>query len=142
VVAVACADRVQVDGVNSPLQLAQLERAFQQRHAESADGAGVRLADPARLDVRGTLTCGQDVEIDVNCVFEGRVVLGDNVRIGPNCVIANASIAAGAVLQAFTHIEGESAGVTIGEGAQIGPSRACAPARNSAPTCTSATSSR
>jgi bifunctional UDP-N-acetylglucosamine pyrophosphorylase/glucosamine-1-phosphate N-acetyltransferase len=71
--------------------------------------------------VRGSLTCGQDVEIDVNCVFEGRVVLGDRVRIGPNCVIANASIAAGAVLQAFTHIEGERAGVTIGEGAQIGP---------------------
>jgi bifunctional UDP-N-acetylglucosamine pyrophosphorylase/glucosamine-1-phosphate N-acetyltransferase len=121
VVAVACADRVQVDGVNSPLQLAQLERAFQQRHAEALMEAGVRLADPARLDVRGTLACGQDVEIDVNCVFEGRVTLGDRVRIGPNCVIANASIAAGAVLQAFTHIEGEKAGVTIGEGAQVGP---------------------
>jgi bifunctional UDP-N-acetylglucosamine pyrophosphorylase/glucosamine-1-phosphate N-acetyltransferase len=121
VVAVACADRVQVDGVNSPLQLAQLERAFQQRHAERLMEAGVRLADPARLDVRGQLSCGQDVEIDVNCVFEGRVVLGDNVRIGPNCVIANASVAAGAVLQAFTHVEGESAGVTIGEGAQVGP---------------------
>jgi bifunctional UDP-N-acetylglucosamine pyrophosphorylase/glucosamine-1-phosphate N-acetyltransferase len=121
VVAVACADRVQVDGVNSPLQLAQLERAFQQRHAEALMEAGVRLADPARLDVRGTLACGQDVEIDVNCVFEGRVTLGDRVRIGPNCVISNASIAAGAELQAFTHITGEKAGVTIGEGAQVGP---------------------
>jgi bifunctional UDP-N-acetylglucosamine pyrophosphorylase/glucosamine-1-phosphate N-acetyltransferase len=121
VVAVACTDRVQVEGVNSALQLAQLERAFQLRHAERLMEAGVRLADPARLDVRGTLRCGQDVEIDVNCVFEGQVVLGDGVRIGPNCVIANASIEAGALLQAFTHIEGERAGVTIGEGAQVGP---------------------
>ncbi|RYY58386.1 MAG: bifunctional N-acetylglucosamine-1-phosphate uridyltransferase/glucosamine-1-phosphate acetyltransferase, partial [Comamonadaceae bacterium] len=100
---------------------AQLERAFQARQARVLLEQGVRLADPARFDLRGTLTCGQDVEIDVNCVFEGDVVLGDDVRIGPNCVIANARIAAGAVLQAFTHIDGEAAGVTVGEGALIGP---------------------
>jgi bifunctional UDP-N-acetylglucosamine pyrophosphorylase/glucosamine-1-phosphate N-acetyltransferase len=71
--------------------------------------------------VRGSLTCGQDVEIDVNCVFEGRVEIGNGVRIGPNCVIANARIADGAVIHAFTHIEGDQAGVAVGEGALIGP---------------------
>lgn len=121
VVAVACDDRVQVDGVNSPLQLAELERAYQQRQARALMEQGVRLADPARIDVRGTLECGQDVEIDVNCVFEGRVVLGDGVRIGPNCVIANATLEAGAFIQGFTHVDGEKAGVRIGEGALVGP---------------------
>jgi bifunctional UDP-N-acetylglucosamine pyrophosphorylase/glucosamine-1-phosphate N-acetyltransferase len=121
VVAVACEDGVQVDGVNSPLQLAQLERAWQLRQARQLMEQGVRLADPARIDVRGTLACGQDVEIDVNCVFEGRVALGDGARIGPNCVIANATVAAGAVIHAFSHIDGERAGVEVGEGALVGP---------------------
>jgi bifunctional UDP-N-acetylglucosamine pyrophosphorylase / glucosamine-1-phosphate N-acetyltransferase len=114
-------DAVQVAGVNSPVQLAELERAYQRRVADALMAEGVRLADPARFDVRGELLCGQDVEIDVNCVFEGRVVLGDGVRIGPNCVIANTAIEAGAVLQAFTHTQGEKAGITIGPGAEIGP---------------------
>jgi bifunctional UDP-N-acetylglucosamine pyrophosphorylase / glucosamine-1-phosphate N-acetyltransferase len=121
VVATQASEQVEVDGVNSPLQLAQLERAFQLRQANRLMEQGVRLADPARFDLRGQLECGQDVEIDVNCVFEGKVVLGDNVRIAPNCVIANARIGAGAVLQAYTHIDGEQAGVEIGEGALIGP---------------------
>jgi bifunctional UDP-N-acetylglucosamine pyrophosphorylase/glucosamine-1-phosphate N-acetyltransferase len=121
VTALRTPDPVQVDGVNSPLQLAQLERAYQLRRARALMEQGVRLADPARFDVRGTLSCGADVEIDVNCVFEGDVALGDGVRIGANCVIANARIAAGAVIHAFTHIDGESAGVTVGEGARIGP---------------------
>ena len=121
VVASRASEQVEVDGVNSPLQLAELERAFQLRQARVLMEAGVRLADPARFDLRGTLRCGQDVEIDVNCVFEGEVTLGDNVRIGPNCVIANARIGAGVVIQAYTHIEGEKAGVEIGEGALIGP---------------------
>ena len=82
---------------------------------------GVRLADPARFDLRGTLECGGDVEIDVNCVFEGQVSLGEGVRIGANCVIANARIEAGAVIHPFTHIDGEKAGVTVGERALIGP---------------------
>ncbi len=115
------ADAVQVAGVNSPVQLAELERAYQRRVAQALMEQGVRLADPARLDVRGSLVCGADVEIDVNCVFEGQVVLGDGVRIGPNCVIANARIEAGATLQAFTHIQGEQAGVTVGPRAEIGP---------------------
>jgi bifunctional UDP-N-acetylglucosamine pyrophosphorylase / glucosamine-1-phosphate N-acetyltransferase len=121
VVAVEAPEQVQVDGVNSPLQLAQLERAFQLRQARSLMESGVRLADPARFDLRGRLDCGQDVEIDVNCVFEGQVSLGDGVRIGANCVIANASIAAGAVIQPFTCIDGEKAGVKIGERALVGP---------------------
>ncbi len=111
----------EVLGVNSPLQLADLERRYQRARAEALLEAGVRLADPARFDVRGELVCGMDVEIDVNCVFEGRVTLGDNVRIGPNCVIRNASIAAGAVIHAFTHIDGEQAGVKVGAGALVGP---------------------
>jgi bifunctional UDP-N-acetylglucosamine pyrophosphorylase/glucosamine-1-phosphate N-acetyltransferase len=82
---------------------------------------GVRLADPARFDLRGSLICGQDVEIDVNCVFEGVVSLGDGVRIGPNCVIANANIGAGTFVQAFSHIDGEQQVVQIGRDARIGP---------------------
>ena len=114
-------DAVQVAGVNSPVQLAELERAYQRRVAQVLMEQGVRLADPARFDVRGELVCGADVEIDVNCVFEGAVTLGDGVRIGPNCVIANARIEAGATLQAFTHVQGEKAGVTVGPRAEIGP---------------------
>jgi bifunctional UDP-N-acetylglucosamine pyrophosphorylase/glucosamine-1-phosphate N-acetyltransferase len=121
VTALRTVDPLQVDGVNSPVQLAQLERAYQLRRARALMEQGVRLADPARLDVRGTLSCGADVEIDVNCVFEGEVTLGEGVRIGANCVIANAHIAAGAVIHPFTHIDGESAGVTVGEGARVGP---------------------
>jgi bifunctional UDP-N-acetylglucosamine pyrophosphorylase/glucosamine-1-phosphate N-acetyltransferase len=121
VVAVTTDDKVQVDGVNSPSQLAALERAYQLRQAQALMAQGVRIADPARFDVRGQLACAQDVEIDVNCVFEGRVSLGEGVRIGANCVIANASISAGAVILPFTHMDGEKAGVRIGERALVGP---------------------
>lgn len=121
VVAHQITDAAQVAGVNSPVQLAELERVHQSRLAVALMEQGVRLADPARLDVRGTLTCGQDVEIDVNCVFEGAVTLGEGVRIGANCVVANCGIAAGAVIHPFTHIDGEKLGVQVGEGALIGP---------------------
>lgn len=121
VVAHQITDAVQVAGVNSPVQLAELERAYQSRRAYALMENGVRLADPARLDVRGHLHCGQDVSIDVNCIFEGNVVLGDGVRIGANCVIANAMIEAGAVIHPFTHIDGEKLGVSVGSGALIGP---------------------
>ena len=114
-------DALQVAGINSPLQLAELERAWQLRLARGLMEQGVRLADPARLDVRGTLQCGQDVDIDVNCIFEGAVTLGDGVRVGANCVIANATIGTGAVIHPFTHIDGEKLGVQVGEGALIGP---------------------
>ena len=112
---------LEVEGVNSPLQLATLERAWQLRQAHALMEQGVRLADPARFDVRGTLACGQDVAIDVNCVFFGDVTLGDGVSIGANCVIGNARIAAGAVIHPYTHIDGEQAAVEVGEGALVGP---------------------
>jgi bifunctional UDP-N-acetylglucosamine pyrophosphorylase / glucosamine-1-phosphate N-acetyltransferase len=121
VVATKAQNETEVLGVNSPLELARLERRFQLQQAERLMEAGVRLADPARFDLRGELVCGSDVEIDVNCVFEGRVQLADGVHIGPNCVIRNAVIGAGTELQAFTHINGEALGVTIGAKAQIGP---------------------
>ena len=121
VLAHCISDAWQVEGVNNPVQLAQLERAYQHLQAQAFMQAGVRLADPARFDVRGQLTCGADVEIDVNCVFEGVVHLGDGVRIGPNCVISNCVIGAGTVVQAFTHIDGEQQGVQIGGDARIGP---------------------
>lgn len=119
------ADACQVAGVNSPVQLAELERAYQRRLALQLMEQGVRLADPARLDVRGSLQCEQDVSIDVNCVFEGQVTLGEGVRVGANCVISNATLAAGAVIHPFTHIEGGKPGskdaVEIGVGALVGP---------------------
>ncbi|ABD68824.1 UDP-N-acetylglucosamine pyrophosphorylase / glucosamine-1-phosphate N-acetyltransferase [Rhodoferax ferrireducens T118] len=125
VVAHKIADATQVAGVNSPVQLAALERAFQSKVALQLMEQGVRLADPARLDVRGQLHCAQDVSIDVNCVFEGVVTLGEGVKIGANCVIRNATIAAGAVIHPFTHIEGGQPGskdaVEVGAGALIGP---------------------
>jgi len=121
VVAHTISDPVQVAGVNSPVQLAELERAHQVRQAHRLMEQGVRLKDPARFDLRGQLDCAQDVEIDVNCIFEGRVSLGEGVMIGANCVIANCSIAAGAVIHPFTHIDGEKLGVSVGEGALIGP---------------------
>ena len=121
VVAHKITDEVQVAGVNSPVQLAELERAYQRQQAVALMEQGVRLADPARLDLRGSLVCGQDVSIDVNCVFEGTVTLGEGVKIGANCVIANATIAAGVVVHPFTHIDGEQAGVTVGADARIGP---------------------
>ena len=117
-----CIDQAwQVEGVNTPLQLASLERTYQQLQATRLMQHGLRLADPARFDVRGELICAADVEIDVNCVFEGRVSLGEGVRIGANCVIANADIGAGSHILPFSHIDGETQGVHIGNGARIGP---------------------
>ena len=122
-------DALQVAGVNSPLQLAELERAHQQRQARALMEQGVRLADPARFDlrddarsgVRAELICGQDVEIDVGCVFTGRVELGEGAQVGAHCCIANARIAASAVIHPFSHIDGEQAGARVGEGALVGP---------------------
>ena len=82
-------------GVNNKAQLAELERIHQGMLARRLLEEGVTLLDPARIDVRGHLACGRDVEIDVNCVFEGDVVLGDGVRVGANCVIRNARVGAG-----------------------------------------------
>ncbi|WP_066330884.1 bifunctional UDP-N-acetylglucosamine diphosphorylase/glucosamine-1-phosphate N-acetyltransferase GlmU [Azohydromonas lata] len=117
VVATPAAGETEVLGVNSPAQLADLERRFQRQQAEALMEAGVRLMDPARFDLRGQLSCGQDVDIDVGCVFEGEVQLGDGVRVGPHCVIRNARIGAGVQIAAFTHIDGAQ----VGSQAQIGP---------------------
>lgn len=121
VVAAQPKDEVEVLGVNSPAQLAELERRHQRAQAERLMEQGVRLADPARFDLRGSLQCGSDVDIDVNCVFEGHVTLGDEVQIGANCFIRNARIEAGAVIHPFTHIDGDKDGATVGEGSLIGP---------------------
>ena len=117
VVSSAAPSETEVLGVNSPVQLADLERRYQRQQADALMEAGVRLADPARLDVRGKLHCGSDVEIDVNCIFEGEVQLGDGVRIGANCIVRDARIGAGVVVHPFTHIEGAS----VGAGSLIGP---------------------
>jgi bifunctional UDP-N-acetylglucosamine pyrophosphorylase / glucosamine-1-phosphate N-acetyltransferase len=107
----------EVLGVNSKVQLAELERIYQRRVAGQLLEQGVRLADPARLDVRGELSCGRDVAIDVGCVFEGRVELGDGVEVGPYCVLKNVRVAAGARLAAFTHAEE----AVVGPDAVVGP---------------------
>lgn len=110
-------DPLETEGANDAWQLAQLERAFQLRQVRKLCMDGARVADPARVDIRGVVTVGRDVELDANVVFEGTVSLGDGVRIGPFCRIKDADIAAGTVVRAHCDIEGAQ----IGTGAQIGP---------------------
>ncbi|MDX2218898.1 MAG: bifunctional UDP-N-acetylglucosamine diphosphorylase/glucosamine-1-phosphate N-acetyltransferase GlmU [Burkholderiales bacterium] len=107
----------EVQGVNRRSEQARLERTLQQLRAQMLMEQGVTLADPARLDIRGSLSCGRDVTIDVNCVFEGSVKLGAHVQIGPHCVIRNATIEDGTRIEAFTHIDEAD----VGPGARIGP---------------------
>ena len=104
-------------GVNSKVELAHLERRYQAEEAQRLLAAGVGIADPARIDVRGSLTCGRDVFIDIGCVFEGRVVLGDGVQVGPHCVIRDAEVGAGTEIKPFSCIEE----TRIGANARIGP---------------------
>jgi len=104
-------------GVNNKTQLAELERIYQRNIARSLTDAGVTVIDPARLDVRGSLECGRDVEIDINCVFEGTVVLGDGVRIGANCIVRDATLGAGTRVAPFSQIED----TITGEACIIGP---------------------
>jgi len=110
-------DEWSVTGINAKTDLAKIERIYQTRYAHQLLLQGVTLKDPARLDIRGTLSCGRDVEIDVNCLFEGNVRLGDRVKIAANCVIKNAVIDAGTHIAPFTHIDDTQ----IGENARIGP---------------------
>ena len=128
VIAAAVADKVPVNaaqpgaawetlGVNSKAQLAELERVFQRAAADALMQDGVTLADPARIDVRGSLACGRDVAIDVNCVFEGEVTLGDGVSIGANCVLRNVRIAAATRIEPFCHLDDAE----IGARCRIGP---------------------
>lgn len=107
----------EVAGVNSKVQLAELERIHQANIALKLLEQGVTLMDPARIDVRGELVCGRDVTIDVGCVFEGKVELADGVRVGPHCVIVNSRILAGAQIKPFCHIEE----AVVGEVSIIGP---------------------
>jgi bifunctional UDP-N-acetylglucosamine pyrophosphorylase/glucosamine-1-phosphate N-acetyltransferase len=107
----------EVAGVNSKVQLAELERRHQLNKAQALLEQGVTLLDPARIDIRGELVCGRDVTIDVGCVFEGRVELADGVTVGAHNVIVNARIAAGAQIKPFCHIEG----ATVGAKSLIGP---------------------
>ncbi len=104
-------------GVNSRVQQAELERRWQQELARRQLEAGVTLADPARFDQRGTLVCGRDVYIDVGCVFEGKVTLGDGVRVGPHCVLRDVEIGAGTHIEAFSHLQQAK----VGEEARVGP---------------------
>ena len=117
VIAEITADEWSVTGINSKVDLAQIEREYQIRTANKLLQQGVTLKDPARLDVRGDLICGRDVEIDVNCVFEGNVTLEDNVKISANCVIKNATIKASTQVLPFTHIDDAE----VGENSRIGP---------------------
>jgi bifunctional UDP-N-acetylglucosamine pyrophosphorylase/glucosamine-1-phosphate N-acetyltransferase len=116
-------DPFEVAGVNSKRELALLERVVQERQAERLLEAGVTLADPHRIDVRGTLECGRDVAIDVNCVFEGRVRLGDGVRVGANCILRNVAIGAGSEVLPFCHLDDAELGARcrIGPYARIRP---------------------
>lgn len=107
----------EVLGINSRAQLASLERRHQRNQAEVLMAAGVTLIDPERIDVRGELNCAQDVRIDINCIFEGRVVIGENSVVGANCVIKDAEIGPGVEIKPFCHIDGAK----IGAEAVIGP---------------------
>jgi bifunctional UDP-N-acetylglucosamine pyrophosphorylase/glucosamine-1-phosphate N-acetyltransferase len=104
-------------GVNDKAQLAQLERVHQFEQARALLAAGVTLSDPSRIDIRGTLSCGSDVSIDVGCVFEGSVKLADGVSVGPHCVIRDTTLGAGTRVEAFSHLDGAS----VGARARIGP---------------------
>ncbi|WP_215778931.1 bifunctional UDP-N-acetylglucosamine diphosphorylase/glucosamine-1-phosphate N-acetyltransferase GlmU [Paludibacterium sp. B53371] len=104
-------------GVNNKVQLAELERIYQGNRALALMQAGVTLLDPARIDIRGELQHGMDVTIDVNCVFEGQVTLGDNVRIGSHCVLKNVTVAAGTQIAPFSVLED----AVVGADCKIGP---------------------
>lgn len=110
-------DEWNVTGVNSKQDLATLERIYQRRQAEQLLAKGVALSDPARIDVRGELLTGSDVEIDIGCIFEGKVELADGVRIGAYCVIRDAVIGAGTVVAPYTHMEQ----VIIADECRVGP---------------------
>ena len=110
-------DAWEVAGVNSKRELAAIERQYQLREAARLLNEAVSLSDPARIDVRGELSCGTDVAIDVNCVFEGKVTLADGVRVGPNCLLRNVRIGPGTDILAFSHLEDSE----IGARCRLGP---------------------
>ncbi|MBX9764544.1 MAG: bifunctional UDP-N-acetylglucosamine diphosphorylase/glucosamine-1-phosphate N-acetyltransferase GlmU [Pseudomonadaceae bacterium] len=111
------ADEMEVLGANDRIQLSQLERHYQYRAARRLMLQGVTLIDPTRFDLRGEVTVGRDVSIDINVILEGQVVIEDGVQIGPNCVIKNSTLRKGAIVKANSHLEGAD----MGEGADCGP---------------------
>lgn len=128
IVALAVQDGVEVDtvnparfvevlGVNTRRQLAHIERLYQHGLANYLMARGVTLLDPSRIDIRGSLKCGRDVSIDINCIFEGEVTLADNVEIGANCILRNVNIGAGTRIAPFSHLEQAE----IGENCTVGP---------------------
>ena len=128
VIALAVADGIPVEtthpasadetlGINSKRDLAQLERIYQRAQADALLDAGVTLADPARIDVRGTLACGRDVTIDIGCIFEGDVALGDAVSVGAHCILKDVKIGTATAIAPFSHIDGAD----IGARCRIGP---------------------
>jgi bifunctional UDP-N-acetylglucosamine pyrophosphorylase/glucosamine-1-phosphate N-acetyltransferase len=120
---VLVAEAVECEGANDAWQLAQLERAFQQRAVRALCVEGVRFADPSRVDVRGKVTVGRDVEIDVDVILEGEVALGDGVRIGPFCRLKDVALAAGTQVRAHCDLEGarSDGAATIGPFARLRP---------------------
>jgi len=120
---VECADPVEAAGANNPLQLAELEAQYRQRRANELMVAGVRLADPARFDARGAVETGSDVEIDVNVIFEGEVVLGDDVRVGAFTRLRNVRLATGTVVLTHCDLDGvvTHGPCTIGPFARLRP---------------------
>ena len=120
---VECSDPFEAAGANDPLQLAGLEAVYRQRAAHELMEAGVRLADPLRIDVRGTVSAGQDVELDVDVILEGAVVLGDDVRIGPFSRLKDVQLAAGTLVHAHCDLDGviTHGACTIGPFARLRP---------------------
>ena len=110
-------DKLEVSGVNTFMQLADLERSLQQRYAKDLQEAGVHLVDPKRFDQRGELVCGSDVYIDANNIFEGHVTLGDGVRVGANCHIIDSVIEDGTIIKDYSHLQG----CHVGPNSQLGP---------------------
>lgn len=108
---------IEVEGANNRMQLANLERAYQLRKAEELMLAGASLRDPSRIDVRGNVSIGSEVQIDVNCIFEGEVSLADDVTIGANCIIINSQIGTGATIKPNSIVENAK----IGENCSVGP---------------------
>ncbi|MGB1090715.1 MAG: bifunctional UDP-N-acetylglucosamine diphosphorylase/glucosamine-1-phosphate N-acetyltransferase GlmU, partial [Oceanobacter sp.] len=111
------ADNIEVQGVNDKVQLSLLERVYQRQLADQLLRDGTSLADPDRIDIRGTLRVGRDVEIDIGCIFEGEVDLEDGVRIGPYCTISNSRIGAGSSIEAYSMLDQAN----VDSQCQVGP---------------------
>ena len=113
----AVESELEILGVNDRVQLNHVEREYQHRQAEQLMREGVNIADPARLDIRGSLSCGEDVSIDINVVFEGKVTLGNDVSVGANCVLSDVSVADGSVIHPMSHLQQ----AVIGKDCSVGP---------------------